>query len=160
MEASLDGSTLTTRDEEPAEAIHCDTYEYARWLKGIKQDELTRLKYTLDKAVATFSLTFNVKMDKLMDRCTLAVISGDTDSLLVEYDNGFYLTGTDGTSIFVETVPQATDIVSIGISQTETERTLFVKTLNAIIIKDNGNTLYKTIKAPPVGELTAVQFNR
>lgn len=160
MEASLDGSTLTIRDEEPTEAIHCDTYEYARWLKGVKQDELTRLKYTLDKAVATFSLTFNVKMDKLMDRCTLAVISGDTDSLLVEYDNGFYLTGTDGTSIFVETVPQATDIVSIGISQTETERTLFVKTLNAIIIKDNGNTLYKTIKAPPVGELTAVQFNR
>lgn len=160
MEASLDGSTLTSRDEEPTEAIHCDTYEYARWLKGVRQDELTRLQYSLGDGLTTLSLTFNVKLSKPIDRCTLAIISGETDSLMVEYDNGFYLTGTDGTSIFVKAIPQATDIVSIGVSQTETERTLFIKLLNAIVIKDDGNTLYKTIKAPPVGTLTTVQFNR
>lgn len=160
LEASLNETVLTSRDESPTESSHCDTYEYARWLKGIKQDELTRLKYTLEKPVTTFSLTFNVKLSKLLERCTLAIVSGDTASLMVEYDNGFYLTGTDGVSIFVNAIPQATDIVSIGISQTETERTLYVKLLNAVVIKTYENTLYKTTKAPPVGELTTVQFNR
>lgn len=156
LDISLNESLLSSKGDSPTESIHCDTYEYARWIKGVKQDELTRLKYSLG-SVTTFSLTFNVKATQTIDRCTLAVISGDTSNLMVEYDHGFYLTGTDGTSISVKAIPQTADIISIGVSQTETERTLYIKLLNSV---GDGDTLYKTIKAPPVGTLTTVQFNR
>ena len=156
LDISLNESLLSSKGDSPTESIHCDTYEYARWIKGVKQDELTRLKYSFG-SVTTFSLTFNVKVTQTIDRCTLAVISGDTSNLMVEYDHGFYMTGTDGTSISVKAIPQTSDIISIGVSQTETERTLYIKLLNSV---GDGGTLCKTIKAPPVGTLTTVQFNR
>lgn len=156
LDVSLNESLLSSKGDSPAEAMHCDTYEYARWAKGVKQGELTRLKYALG-SVTTFSITFNVKVTRTIDRCTLAVISGDTNSLTVEYDHGFYLTGTDDTSIFVKAIPSLPNVISIGVSQTETERTLFIKLLDPV---GGDDTFYKAIKAPPLGVLTAVQFNR
>lgn len=156
MEAPLDEDLLTMAGEEPTEHIHCDVFDYARWSKGLKQDELTRLAYNLPTGASTFSLTFNIKIIDVLESCAIASIGGEHGALYLRYDDGLVLVGSDGLSQKLPLNPSTMDIIAIGVSQSDTERTLYAINNNAVL---QGTAQYKTIKAPPIGIMTAVRFN-
>ncbi len=156
MEAPLDEDLLTMAGEEPTEHIHCDVFDYARWSKGLKQDELTRLAYNLPTGASTFSLTFNIKIINALESCAIASIGGGNGALYLRYDDGLVLVGSDGLSQKLPLNPSTMDIIAIGVSQSDTERTLYALNNNAVL---QGTAQYKTIKAPPIGIMTAVRFN-
>lgn len=154
LEASLNGTTETVNKEKPLESQHCDNYVYARWFKGIKQDELTRLKYDIKPTVTTFSFLFNIKMTTDIQPCTIAFIGGD-GGLLLSYRDGILLEGSDGNDIYIPFKVSPNDIITFGISQGKTNRVLYIKKLD-VIVEDN---IYsKSIKAPPIGVFNTVQF--
>lgn len=151
IEAPLDEDLQTTAGEEPTEHIHCDVFDYARWSKGLKQDELTRLAYNLPAGASTFSLTFNIKIMDSLEPSAIASIGGENGALYLRYDDGLVLVGSDGLSQKLPLNPSTMDIIAIGVSQSDTERTLY-----AVL---QGTAQYKTIKALPIGIMTAVRFN-
>ena len=156
IEAPLDEDLQTMAGEEPTEHIHCDVFDYARWRKGLKQDELTRLAYNLPAGASTFSLTFNIKIMDSLEPSAIASIGGENGALYLRYDDGLVLVGSDGLSQKLPLNPSTMDIIAIGVSQSDTERTLFALNNNAVL---QGTAQYKTIKAPPIGIMTAVRFN-
>lgn len=156
IEAPLDEDLQTMAGEEPTEHIHCDVFDYARWSKGLKQDELTRLAYNLPVGVSTFSLTFNIKIMDSLEPSAIASIGGENGALYLRYDDGLVLVGSDGLSQKLPLNPSTMDIIAIGVSQSDTERTLYALNNNAFF---QGTAQYKTIKAPPIGIMTAVRFN-
>lgn len=156
IEAPLDEDLQTVAGETPTEHIHCDVFDYARWSKGLKQDELTRLAYNLPAGASTFSLTFNIKIMDSLEPSAIASIGGENGALYLRYDDGLVLVGSDGLSQKLPLNPSTMDIIAIGVSQSDTERTLFALNNNAVL---QGTAQYKTIKAPPIGIMTAVRFN-
>ena len=158
IEAGLNQHLKTENGEAPIESIHCDEYENSRWLKGVKQSELTRLAYKLPTSVKTFSFAFNLKIMRGMNDCTLARIYGDNGSLTLSYRDGnkFILCGTDSKRIEIPLDPGMSDILSFGISQGESERRLFIKNLNS---KIQVYWYSKSIKAMPIGVFDTIQFN-
>lgn len=156
IEAPLDEDLQTVAGEEPTEHIHCDVFDYARWSKGLKQDELTRLAYNLPAGASTFSLTFNIKITDSLEPSAIASIGGGNGALYLRYDDGLILVGSDGLSQKLQLNPSTMDIIAIGVSQSDTERTLYALNNNAVL---QGTAQYKTIKAPPIGIMTAVRFN-
>lgn len=156
IEAPLDEDLETMNGETPTEHIHCDVFDYARWSKGVKQDELTRLAYNLPSGTSTFSLTFNIKIINALEPCAIASIGGENGTLYLRYDDGLILVGSDGISQKLPLNPSTMDIITIGVSQSDTERTLYALNNNAAL---QAATQYKTIKAPPIGIMTAVRFN-
>ena len=156
IEAPLDEDLQTMAGEEPTEHIHCDVFDYARWSKGLKQDELTRLAYNLPAGASTFSLTFNIKITDSLEPSAIASIGGENGALYLRYDDGLILVGSDGLSQKLPLNPSTMDIIAIGVSQSDTERTLFALNNNSVL---QGTAQYKTIKAPPIGIMTAVRFN-
>lgn len=156
IEAPLDEDLETMNGEMPTEHIHCDVFDYARWSKGLKQDELTRLAYNLPTGASTFSLTFNIKIINALESCAIASIGGENGTLYLRYDDGLVLVGSDGLSQKLPLNPSTMDIITIGVSQSDTERTLYALNNNAVL---QAATQYKTIKAPPIGIMTAVRFN-
>lgn len=156
VEASLDEDLQTMAGEEPAEHVHCDAFDYARWRKGLKQNELTRLAYKLPTGVSTFSLTFNIKLVNSLEPSTIASIGGEHGTIYLRYDDGLVLVGSDGLSQKLSLKPSTMDAISIGVSQSDTERTLYAFNNNSTLKEP---TQYKTIKAPPIGIMTTVRFN-
>lgn len=156
IEAPLDEDLETMNGEMPTEHIHCDVFDYARWSKGLKQDELTRLAYNLPTGASTFSITFNIKIINALEPCAIASIGGENGTLYLRYDDGLVLIGSDGLSQKLPLVPSRMDIIAIGISQSDTERTLYALNNNAVL---QAETQRKTIQAPPIGIMTAVRFN-
>lgn len=156
IEAPLNEDLQTMAGEEPTEHIHCDVFDYARWGKGLKQDELTRLAYNLPVGASTFSLTFNIKIMDSLEPSAIASIGGENGALYLRYDDGLVLVGSDGLSQKLPLNPSTIDIIAIGVSQSDTERTLYALNNNAVL---QGTAQYKTIKAPPIGIMTAVRFN-
>lgn len=156
IEAPLDENLQTMAGEEPTEHIHCDAFDYARWTKGLKQNELTRLAYKLPIGASTFSLTFNIKILNSFEPSAIASIGGTHGTIYLRYDDGLVLVGSDGLSQKLSLKPSIMDIIAIGVSQSDTERTLFALNNNAVL---QGTAQYKTIKAPPIGIMTAVRFN-
>lgn len=156
IEAPLDEDLQTMAGEAPTEHIHCDVFDYARWSKGLKQDELTRLAYNLPAGASTFSLAFNIKIMDSLEPSAIASIGGENGDLYLRYDDGLVLVGSDGLSQKLPLNPSTMGIIAIGVSQSDTERTLFALNNNAVL---QGTAQYKTIKAPPIGIMTAVRFN-
>lgn len=156
VEASLDENLQTMAGEEPMEHAHCDVFDYARWKKGLKQGELTRLAYKLPTGVSTFSLTFNIKLVNSLEQSTIAAIGGEHGTIYLRYDDGLVLVGSDGLSQKLSLKPSTMDAIAIGVSQSDTERTLYAFNNNSTLQEP---TQYKTIKAPPIGIMTTVRFN-
>ena len=156
VEASLDENLQTMAGEEPVEHVHCDVFDYARWKKGLKQGELTRLAYKLPTGVSTFSLTFNIKLVNSLEQSTIAAIGGEHGTIYLRYDDGLVLVGSDGLSQKLSLKPSTMDAIAIGVSQSDTERTLYAFNNNSTLQEP---TQYKTIKAPPIGIMTTVRFN-
>lgn len=156
VEAPLDEDLQTMAGEEPTEHVHCDVFDYARWKKGLKQNELTRLAYKLPTGVSTFSLTFNIKIVNSLEPSTIASIGGEHGAIYLRYDDGLVLVGSDGLSQKLSLKPSTMDAIAIGVSQSDTERTLYAFNNNATFQEP---TQYKTIKAPPIGIMTTVRFN-
>lgn len=156
IEAPLDEDLQTMAGEEPTEHIHCDVFDYARWNKGLKQDELTRLAYKLPTGTSTFSLTFNIKIENSLEPSAIASIGGTHGTIYLRYDDGLVLVGSDGLSQKLSLKPSPMDIIAIGISQSDTERTIYAVNNNAAFQEP---AQYKTIKAPPIGIMTTVRFN-
>lgn len=156
VEAPLDEDLQTMAGEEPAEHVHCDVFDYARWKKGLKQGELTRLAYKLPTGVSTFSLTFNIKLVNSLEPSTIASIGGEHGAIYLRYDDGLVLVGSDGLSQKLSLKPSTMDAIAIGVSQSDTERTLYAFNNNSTLKEP---TQYKTIKAPPIGIMTTVRFN-
>lgn len=155
LEASLNNQLETADGDKPLESLHCDKFENGRWFNGVKENELTRLKYEFPNPATRFSFTFNVKIMEELNACTFAVIYGDSGYLKLSYRDGFILEGSDGNDVVLDFDLGMADIISFGISQGNEERRLFVKNLNAKV----GTKWYQAkIKAPPIGAFTTIRF--
>jgi hypothetical protein len=132
------------------ESQHADVFENAHYGKGVKITPLTRLSYTADHIPEEFSLLFSVKMTNGLPDTILMVLA-DTDHhfLQVGYDSVrgvYYMVGSDGLEITIPKTTGNVDWITIGISQGETHRSLFVNSL----VKEMSKKA--TIEAEPISE--------
>ena len=152
--ASLNGSIKTATGESPAVSDNVETFDYGRWFKGLKQSELTRLKYAIPTPISQFHLTFNIRFNNGISPCTILMLKGEGTLELI-YDGAFRLIGSDGKINVIHTVVPQESILSIGISQTDTKRSLFIKVSNMVL----SNIVERSeIDASPVGKFQYVSF--
>lgn len=158
-------AVLTDEDgHEPVESQHADVFDYARFDKGLVVEDLTRLRYTYTSKVTQFGFIFNVKIMRDLGRCVLAILSGDAGWLEVGYDHGFYLRGSDGVRMDIDVDITAPDYLTFGISQGETTRSFYIKSMNTLpsastIREGFTDSTYETsVETPPIGVFTDVSF--
>lgn len=155
LAASLNGNLLTVTGEEPSVSDHADKFDYGRWFKGLSMGELTRLKYTIPNPTAQFSFTFSLKIDSGITPCTLFTLTGDNCSLELFYKKSMYLIGSDGKTIKLDMDIPTHGVISIGVSQTSSKRSLFLKLSNTVLAT---GAKEQTIEAPPLGTFKYLSF--
>lgn len=156
--------TLTDEDgHEPVISQHADVFDFARFDKGLVVEDLTRLAYTYTSKVTKFGFIFNVKMMQDFNRCVLAVLKGDDGWLEIGWRRGaFYMDGSDGTTMSLAVPVEAPDYLTFGISQDDTARHLYIKSMNTLPVSIRAgftdNIYTASIDAPPIGVFTKVSF--
>ncbi len=91
-------------------------------------------------------MTLCVKKTETIAECVYLSLLGDKGHLLLGHSNGtYYLRGSDGKEASVSFGTSERDWLTFGISQSETERKLFVNSLN------NNKTYTATVAAEPIG---------
>lgn len=151
----LNGDLLTGKGESPTVSQHTDTFDYGRWFKGLSENELTRLKYELPQATEQFGFTFSLKTTAKLNPCTIFTLTGTSCSLELSYNDLFTLKGSDGNTITLDVDMPDSCVMSIGVSQSATERTLFVKLSNTVL---DSKTQKASINAKPVGKVQYLSF--
>lgn len=150
--ATMDGTNVAETGETPTQSRYADTFKSAQYHDGLDIQELTRLSYTTQNKVTQFYFLFSVKLESKLEDGFIARWSGTNGWLELTYEDGFYLNGSDGISVYVPYTWKRLDVLSIGISQGAEERGLYVKS-----IYDLQGT---TTEAKPIGVMTDVQFNK
>lgn len=156
--------TLTDEDgHEPAISQHADVFDFARFDKGLVVEDLTRLAYTYTSKVTKFGFIFNVKMMQDFSRCVLAILKGNNGWLEIGWRRGsFYMDGSDGKSVQLSVPVEAPDYLTFGISQDDTTRHLYIKSMNTLPVSIRAeftDSIYTaSIDAPPIGVFTKVSF--
>lgn len=150
--ASMDGTTTADTREVPSPCKHADTFKMGTWHMGLSLEELTRLAYQINNTVTQFNSRFCMKYENAIESGFIARWSGEGGWLELDYDDGFYLVGSDGISLYVPYTWRRLDSITFCISQGASERGLYIKT--------SAETQGATATAAPVGVITAVQFNK
>lgn len=105
------------------------TMTAGRWNKGAYLSDVTRLSYRAD-IPSTFSIGFWLKTTEEFSDCIVLVLAGSGHYMTLGYDKRltqWYVSDTKQAEILRVTVPMLErDWLYIGISQSDTERTLFV----------------------------------
>lgn len=152
--AQLNGDLLTDTEEEPTNASSADEFEQGRWAYGLALTPVTQLEYSLTDMTKEFHMTFALKVDENLTDTILITLSDDDEEifLCLGYDarlEKFYLRGSDGITVRVKDVSaDGRDWLTFGISQGETERSLYVYSFN------NGTNSSGTKEAEPLGNFT------
>lgn len=147
--AELNGSLTTRQDTEPFENVHADTFLTGRWAQGVKIEALTKLAYDVPLVTTQFGLTFYLRTPTaLSDTILMTLMDGSDNYLALGFDarlQQFYLTGSDGKEIIIPfTAGNLIEIYTFGITQTFTERKLFIHSYNK-------EKLYSgSVEAPPI----------
>lgn len=152
LDVSLMGKLSTLSKQAPDISAHCDTFKTARWGDGVALNELSRLKYSFENT-SIFGVSFNIRLQSPLEVCTIARLEGDGYLELSHNQEGFRLSGTSGAEIILDVPVKETDSVTIGISQTADERTLYIKRLGR-------ETFQSTVSAIPIGIFNSIQFHK
>lgn len=133
------------------------SYTDSRVTKGLLLHDNTYLEYKDLTIPETFSLVFKLKVtDQSEKDLNLVTIYGDNTYMkLYTFNDQLYLRTSDHKDIVIPYKHAMTlDFLTIGISQTGTERTLY-------FYADYGNyESYKTIEAKPLGGFSQYFINR
>lgn len=160
--ALLNGTLTDIAGKEPEEAQHADTYDYGRYDIGLKADDLTRLKYGFSNESSTFGFIFHIKIMNVPERTVFAKLTADDGGWLeVGYDGKFYIYGSDGKRAECEIAARAPDWLSIGITQSQTERSIYISNLNTMPTSGTGfeETVFTgSVEAAPIGIFSKIQF--
>lgn len=121
------------------ESQHADVFEPSRYGYGVKISPLTRLSYAATDIPSVFHMLFTIRLEEASTLATgiLMVLAYDADrAIYVIYEkrnNTLRLVDTAGNELSVTypgtTEALKTDWVTIGISQSSTERAFFVTSL-------------------------------
>lgn len=135
FDAELKGNLRTEAGEVPFENANADNFLMGRWDLGVQIQPLTKLAYEVPLVTTQFGLTFYLKMTEAMPDTILVTLMDRSDNYLVLGFNAqvqkFYLTGSDGVEIFLPyTAENIIEIFTFGITQTATERRLYVHSYN------------------------------
>lgn len=126
---TMAGTTSATDGTAPIEDAHTDTYDVARWDRGLVLTPLTRLAYATEPT-DVFTLIFHLTADTDLSTCEIVTMSGADGALTLRYRDGrFCLTATDGHTISLTYRPQADDHLTLALSQSPTQRTLRLASL-------------------------------
>lgn len=149
---SMDGELDGINGTKSVEQQNCTDYQLGRWHDGIQLDDISRLSYAID-IPSTFGITFSVKVISEMGECIIMTLSNGNDFVILGYDadeKRFYLRGSDGVCIYCAMVPYERDWLTIGISQKNNMRSLYI---NSYYYE---STVSGNIEAGPVGAFTAL----
>lgn len=160
--AMLNGVLTDNNENEPIESQHANVYDYGRFDLGLVADDLTRLKYTFTNVSETFGFIFHLKIMNPMARSVLAKLTtADGKWMEIGYDGVFYIEGSDGKRAECEAKTGAPDWLSFGVSQSQTERTLYLSNLNVMPSGGGGfeeAVFSGSVEAAPIGIFTGIQF--
>ena len=151
----LNDSLTSTKGTTPTDS-HDVVYAQGRWHTGMTVGDMTRLAYAYG-VPETFSLSFYATVKNGLGDVMIATLSGDDGFLVLGYDakaSCFYVRGSDGVTVTTKEIasPLGRDWYTLALSQSETERTLYVYSLNY------DKTVSGNAKAKPVGAFSSVYF--
>lgn len=147
----LDESLLTDENAAPVISQKATEFDFGRWTKGLFISDVTYLKYALTGMTSVFNMVFYVKTTALLTDCIIITLRNAAgDFLAVGYtasSKTFYLVDSNGVRTNVQLTVSELDWISIGISQGNTVRKLFVNSL------DGNKTVFSETNVAPVGVL-------
>lgn len=152
----LNDSLTSTKGTAPTDS-HDVAYAQGRWHTGLTVGDTMRLAYAYS-VPETFSLSFYATVKSGLGDVMIATLENDNGGFLViGYDakaSCFYLRGSDGVTVWTGKIAPANgrDWYTLAVSQSETERTLYVYSLNYDM------TVTGNAKAKPIGAFSAVYF--
>lgn len=152
----LNDSLTSTKGTTPTDS-HDVVYAQGRWHAGLTVGDTTRLAYAYS-VPKTFSLSFCATVKSGLGDVMIATLENDSGGfLVVGYDakaSCFYVRGSDGVTVRTGKIAPANgrDWYTLAVSQSETERTLYVYSLNY------DKTVSGNAKAKPVSTFSAVYF--
>lgn len=147
---SLDHSVDGAKGTIPTEAENVTDYRPGRWHEGIFISDLTRLHYPIT-IPSEFAVNFNLFIKKVMGDSLIMTLKGSNGFLVLSYNTAiksFVLRGSDGNEIYLPVSLKDRDWLTFAISQSATERKLFVHAFNY-------NQCWHTgIECVPIGPFT------
>lgn len=152
----LNDSLTSTKGTTPTDS-HDVVYAQGRWHAGLTVGDTTRLAYAYS-VPETFSLSFYATVKSGLGDVMIATLENDSGGfLVVGYDakaSCFYVRGSDGVTVRTGKIAPANgrDWYTLAVSQSETERTLYVYSINY------EKTVSGSVKAKPVSTFSAVYF--
>lgn len=150
---SLNDTTVSDRSDEAEETQNVGDYVPCRWGNGLFIANNTRLSYQSLDFPAEYSLTFNVKTTSPLRECVFLTLCSDGGWLAIGHSGGaIYIRDNLGgyTSITIGIFER--DWLTLGISQEESSRTLFVKSLT------QDKVMSKKENLPSIGSINGVYF--
>lgn len=159
---NLDGDLLTSKDEPPESYQNADRFDYGRFGLGVVADDLTSLKYEFKNPSETFGFIFHIKVSEPLKRCVFARIKSTDGEIEIGYDGKFYASGSDGFRAETQNVEiTPPDYLSIGVSQSDTERSIYVSSINVVPQRSRAfeeTTYVGSVQATPIGVFTIIEF--
>lgn len=150
----MDGGLTSVKGNAPSDS-HAIDYALGRWHKGAMIGDTTRLAYAVN-IPRTFTLSFNATVKNGMGDVMIATLSSETSLLVLGYDakdSCFFLRGSDGATVKTKPIAipaSGRDWYNIAASQSDTERTLYVHSL------EYSETVSGSEKAAPMGTFSAI----
>lgn len=159
--ANLNGTLKDSKGNLPVESQNADSYDYGRYDLGLSADDLTRLKYSLKSTSKTFGFIFHIKVLNGVGRSVFARLSCENGWLEIGYDGVFYVEGSDGKRAECYAEIRSPDYISFGISQSETERAIYISNINIYpsLEREFEENVYEgRVEAAPIGSFDTIQF--
>ena len=150
--ASLSDEATADTGEIPNPCAYADEFTSGRWGKGLAVKELTQLKYEFKNVVNNFHSSFCIRYNEAPVTGFIAKWACDEGWMELYYDDAFILEASDGIVLTVPYTWKRLDAITFCISQSETERGLYIKTLS----KEDCDTA----QAAPIGIMTTIQFDK
>lgn len=148
----LNKTTIGGEGETPTEEDNI-VYESAHYGDGVLLKEMTYLGWEVS-VPTVFSHVFSIVKDGELDHSTVFMsLQSEDDYLQIGYSAGseeFYCVDKKMNMVSAKVDASMNDHITIGISQSETTRTIFVKS------SLTGDTVSASIEASPIGEIKYV----
>lgn len=150
---SLNDTTVSDRGDVAEEAQNIGDYVPGRWGNGLFIGNDTRVSYQSLDFPAEYSLTFNVKTTTFLRECVFLTLCSQSGWLVIGHSGGaIYIRDSAGGYMGISVGRLERDWLTLGISQEESTRTLFVKSLT------QDKVISKKENLPNIGSINGVYF--